>query len=577
MSEAKIKINGQITGTAWLIGQHLAITAAHCVTAVGTEVSLLFKNCTNGAYDVLVAAKVCVRNATMDGALLKLEASPGKPALAASKLAPSSHPNWFAQGFPALTEGQVQLFEANGVVGATTTLVRNDNPTVIQLNLNHAAFAPEEKFDAMTGARVHALAGMSGSAVRIRGGPSDGRVIGIIRCSVPVMPQDVIYATPIEALWTDFSPHLGDVTLHEWRRTAGSVRNNPAAGNVISNVDEELVAAAWKDNVVKDITVDLPWDSAGLLIPAILRLTLHQPGIARLHVRNPVAWNERLRRYGDSWIALERFNPNERTNPAIECALPNTDIGTIYPTVAAVAAAIHSACDRFVLDFLDERLVAMFEAQQPGDYSGFPIAADVLKHMAETWATWRAQLRSDSALLHHFLALMLTHQGSHDCTAEPSPGAGPLTMKECLLPATIFSLAIAPFLPNALIPKYPQPGNIGQNQTTGHSCGILAVKRQRLDSELRGHQWPTQVVLLQQLQYLPAEWQAATGTLISNGRSPRPTLSRPAPSALIVTCDEDTRLAIRTSVQAVRNHLAGRDAQQIQIRQEYAASAVSPA
>jgi hypothetical protein len=241
-----------------------------------------------------------------------------------------------------------------------------------------------------------------------------------------------------------------------------------------------------------------------------------------------------------------------------------------------VAETIHAACDRFVLDYLNERLTVMFEAQQPGDYSSFAIAPDVLQYMAVTWATWREKLCTDPALLHHFLALMLTHHGSHDCTAELSPGAGPLTMKECILPATTFGLAIAPFMPVALVPKRPQPGNIGQDQTTGHSCGILAVKRQRLDSELRGHQWPTQVVLLQQLPYLPGEWQVATGTLLSSGRSPRPTLSRPAPSALIVTCDEETRYAIRTSVQAVRNHLAGRHAQQIQIRLDYAASAVPP-
>jgi len=385
-----------------------------------------------------------------------------------------------------------------------------------------------------------------------------------------------IYATPIEAVWAEFAPHLPGIALHQWSRTGGSIHHDAARGLVISNIDEDLITAAWKDDVVKDITVDLPWDASSPLVSAVLRVVLHQPGIARLHVRSPVAWNERLRRYADSWIALERFNPNERANPGIDCAHASADTGTTYPTVAAVAEAIHAACDKFVLEQLHERLSAMFEAQHPADYAGFPIAPDVLTHMAATWASWRAQFQADPALLHHFFALMLTHQGAHDSAVDPSPGAGPLTFRDCLFPATIFALAVAPFLPTAFTPKRPQPGNIGQDQATGHACGIAAIKRQRLDSELRGHQWVTQVVLLQQLDYMPEAFQAATGNLLSSGRAPRPTLSRTAPSALIITCDEDTRVAIGTGVQAMRTHLAGRQAQQIKIQQDYAASAVTP-
>lgn len=574
MSEAKIRIGGRITGTAWLVHPRHAITAAHCVGALGTAVELLFVNPISHAYDVPIAATVLVRDALQDGALLQLAtAPPGIPVLSIIQSPVDTRPQWLARGFPAIAENNVHLFEARGTVGVTTALVQDGNPQVIQLNLANASSAPELRVDEITGNAVHSLAGLSGSAVRILDDLGAGHVIGIIRCSVTAMPQDIIYAAPIEALWDEFAPHLPGVTLHRQSRTNGTVRTGPVVGSVISNIDEDLVAAAWKDNVVKDITVDLPWDATSPLIPAILRIILHQPGIERLRVRNPAAWNARLHNYADTWIALERFNLQGIGNPAIECAQPSTESGNSFSSGSAVAEVIHSACDRFVLEHVDQRLGLLFELTQPRDIAGYDIARDVLQQMKVTWAAWRSPLRADAALLHHFLALMLTHEGGHDCTLDPSPGAGPLTMEECILPAIIFGLAIAPILPTTLAPKHPQPGNVGQNGTSGHACGILAIKRRRMEFELRGRQWQTQVVLLQGLRCTAEVLQASTSTLLSGNHSQRPTLNRPAPSALVISRDEETEAAIGAGARQLRHHLASLTVKHVQIQAAYETSA----
>jgi hypothetical protein len=576
MSVAKTIFQGNRFGTAWLIHERHVVTAAHCVGAVGSAVDIQFWNPATNSFDPVNAGEVVRLNVPLDAALIRLVvARPDIPCLPVTrKGAPNSQPNWSGMGFPAAGAALVGVFGLQGSVALMrTAIVRKvANVAAIQLTcvqgLNQ--FPAQQLVDA-DGIQIHILAGISGSAVVI--GERSNRVVGLVRCSFAALGAGTIYATSLEDVWAEFAPELPGVTLHDWQRIAGSVRL--AAAGVVSNLDRELVNATWKEDVVKDITVDIPWAEARTLVPAILRLALHQPGLLRLHVRNAAAWNERFRCFADTWIALETFNPQERNAPAVELAQANHDAGTDYASVSAVAEAIQAMCDSYVLDLLDERLGVMFAAQRPEDYTGYHIASDILQQMTVNWTAWRDQLRADRILLHHFLALILTHHGTHDCGLESSPGAGPLTFRECLFPAVVFSLAVAPFLPAAIAPKRPQPGNLGHEAVNGHACGIQAIKRRPLDSELRGHQWPTQMVLLQWLRDLPAVWQAATDTLVSGGRS-RPTLSRPAPSALIITRDEEIRTAIATSVAAIRQVLQARSSAQTQRQQDYADSASLP-
>lgn len=574
MTEAKIRVEGIIKGTCWLVDSQHVITAAHCVGDLGTSVELLFLNQKTRSRDIVVNAAVVVTDKDADGALLRLERKLDElelPRIVSSQS--DSIIQWTARGFPSVAEDCVDVVEVQGTAKGTTFLKLQGRPQAIQLNLSHGSISPEERYDE-SGNKLHALGGLSGSAVCIREGPEKGSVVAIVRCSFPGMPQDFVYATPLDSIWSKFSEYLPDTKLHQWNRTTGGIRMGDDGRTVLSSIDPELVFSAWSENTVKEITVDMDYEGDSPLIDAVLRVVLHQPGISHLHVRNYRAWNHRLRRHAEDWIGLAQFSPDTAHYPAEELLGGYRGFSLEFADAASAAMAIHEACDRFVLSSIRDFLSLLFEAENPRDYATFHIAPDVLGEMKRTWKEWRKQLESDASLLHHFLAQTLTHNSEYNSTVSASPGAGPLTLTECILPAVIFGLAIAPFFPQALIPAGMPPGNLGFQMITGHSCGIQAVRRESLDLVLRDHQWNTQIVLLKHLQYLPPELQIATGTLISQADAPRPTLTRPAPSAVIITCDRETRKAIGLGVPQLKAHLDLRQQEQNRRELNYVARAV---
>ncbi|MGZ0710066.1 ABC-three component system protein [Coraliomargarita sp. W4R53] len=399
--------------------------------------------------------------------------------------------------------------------------------------------------------------GMSGGGLF----DTDGKFIGIhLSHTDSTMTRSAILAEVIVRTLQDvhaleFAPRVQQQVIPK----VVIIREGEDAGSIISNIDQQLIMAAWTSNTVKEIIVDLPWNRNDPLITAVLRIALHQNEGSRLKVRNASAWNERIHKYADTWIALEQFNPTEKSNISIELQTAAVGTGNPYSSSNELARSIHSLCDLFILNVLNNRLDIIFEATNPRDHIGFHIADDVKDEMIKTWDNWNASLEKDPELLHHFLALMLTENGAHDITKGYCPGAGPLTIEDCILPATVFSLAITPFLPNAMGPKHPLPGNLSSTNSSGHSCGINAVKRTRLDSALKQHQWSTDLVLLQHVRQSPMTWQISTDPLTNSSQSPRPSLTSPSPAGALITRDEETEAAIGKNIQELTDHLSRRD------------------
>lgn len=577
MSEAKIRITGQIKGTAWLVHEQHAITAAHCVGAVGSALELLFEDPATHVYDVLMAAVVQERDAKNDGALLKLQSPKnGTPVLQPSQLHGNFRPRWLARGFPSLAESAVQVVEARGITGGITALVQAGNPHVIQLNLEHASTTPEERIDPVSGQRVHALAGMSGAAVKIAAGPGEGRVIGMVRCSIPLLPQDIIYATPIDQLWPLFAPHIGNPPLQALGRQSGQIVPDPVnPGGVLSSIDADLVNLAWGDSgTITDIYVDYTWDGAEGLRAAVIRLVLHQPKIFRLHVREPALWTMHIRKAAKQWMVLESFQHELLPNQCIALTHAPSDNISTFPNNVVTGQAIQQTCDLWVLAKLNEHLGMLFVAANPRDFSPqFDIAPDVRTEMETTWQLWHPKLAGDPALLHHFLTLLLTEHGDFDATGMPCPGAGPLTLMDCIIRGATFGLAVAPFLPAAFHPKWPHPGNIGADTTHGHVCGIRGLQSTKLEKALRGHAWRTHVVVLRQLDQLPEQWRISSSSFETRSATRRTALNQVAPAALVIPCDEELCDALATNVAAIRALLAARMQELQQAQEEYANNA----
>ena len=96
-SIAKLFINNELMGTAWLIDHQFAITAAHCIDDGSENVTLSFPDIDS------IPATLIDKDAHLDVALLKLEQSQFdlKP-LEISKRPDSDFQtnNWFAHGYP---------------------------------------------------------------------------------------------------------------------------------------------------------------------------------------------------------------------------------------------------------------------------------------------------------------------------------------------------------------------------------------------------------------------------------------------------------------------------------------------
>lgn len=577
MSEAKIRYNGGYTGTAWLIHEQFAITAAHCVAVIGTRVDLLFENPVTNVHEEIVGATVVERDAVNDGALLRLDAArAGAPILQPVRLHDRLRPNWRARGFPSLGQGAIGIFEANGGTGGLTTLAQDGNPRAIQLNLAFGALAPVERYDVVTNAPLHALAGMSGSAVTIAGGAGDGRVIGLIRCSIPQFPQDIVYATPLSVFWPVFAPHFGNPPMLALDRQAGRIIPDPVhPGGVLSSIDDDLVGLAWGDPPkVTDLYIDFTWDGAAGFREAIIRLALHQPGILRLHVRDHTVWAGNFRQAARQWMALEAFDHEGLHVPCIPWTQAPADEVVAFPGAAAVGRAVHFACDRWILAKLHEHLNRLFVSASPRDLSfQLDLAPDVCAEMEATWRIWHPRLVADGQLLHHFLALLLTQHGDFDSGTMPCPGAGPRTLMDCVIRGAVFGLAVAPFLPTAFHPKFPQPGNVNANALNGHVCGIRGLQSTKLERALRNHAWRTHIVVLRQLEQVPEQWQVSSESFATRSAARRTALNLVAPTALVIACDEPLCNALAAGAAATRDYFTIRMNELRQAQEEYANNA----
>ncbi len=186
-SIAKLIINGELMGTAWLIDHQFAITAAHYFDNDVEGVTLSFPTVD------LIAVALIEKDVQLDVALLKLEQTQNKlqPLKISKRPTSAQHNKWEAHGYPGVI---IDRFNAGITIGGE---VRNfwiqfKGVSTIQLLCNEGV--NEIDFQAPN------LGGMSGAPVIIQ----NNRVVGMIRYAPPEFGEKILVATPVDVVAEKF-------------------------------------------------------------------------------------------------------------------------------------------------------------------------------------------------------------------------------------------------------------------------------------------------------------------------------------------------------------------------------------
>ena len=238
-------------------------------------------------------------------------------------------------------------------------------------------------------------------------------------------------------------------------------------------------------------------DGPELLGPAgvaILRVACHSR-TCRLHA-TPALWSAYVRA-----LSLESPHAEGMAMPTIVGGNPGGAAQNPI-TIASdiLARQIHRSLDSWLLEQLHAHLVPFFASNaDPGRAIGLAIAPDLRGAMAEAWAEWHAEFGDDSALLSHFLRLMICAVDDDDNRAAGQVLVGPIKWKE-IVRGTAVALAIAAAW-QTTSPKSAGPGNLvrlrnGDSDWVGHGCAADLINGNDMSLCAATYMWRTQFVIL---------------------------------------------------------------------------------
>ncbi|XHR31036.1 MAG: ABC-three component system protein [Chthoniobacteraceae bacterium] len=549
-----LRVNGEWTGTAWIVAPGFAITARHCVSNASNAIRLIF-----GAMQC--AAIVTDIDEQLDVALLSLEIGALHPMplklLACPRENVYPQPDWIAHGFPgALSDAELGV----ALTGKITLFRASYNGGVaMQLNCEEAGNVPN--FQAAT------FGGMSGAPVVVNLG--NEKVVAMIFEAPPVAGEHIIYATPADAIVHRFAAHLGGISIESWDGLRGIATIIRDAGGIgfTTNIDNAFVRAAWTGNLAG------AWcngrsDESPQFVSALARLLIHSPGLqaTKLDLSGAQAWAVVVKAAARRWVPTRGFQADSLSHRYVwrELTVDAQPSGGVrFPDLDTLAAAIHGYCDRWVLDALRGRVDEFFAADNTQTIINYSIADDIREVMTPLWHSWRIRLESNPAVLHHFLALLLTAHGNHDFT-RACAGAGPLTMENCLFRPLVFSLAVCSCMRAEIAGlKYPQPGNFGNEELPGHACGIEILDGKLFQVSLSAHRWATPIVIFPNCSSSISELRAGQKRFRERKSEPTVSIRDDLPREVVFSADsalltamEMGRYELVAEVQARCNELS---------------------
>ena len=259
-------------------------------------------------------------------------------------------------------------------------------------------------------------------------------------------------------------------------------------------VPAEQLVSSWSEHQPFEIILPDAPGALGAVAGAVLRVACHSRN-CRLHAA-PSLWTQHVRA-----LSLESPHAEGMDMPTIQGGNPGgaaQDPVELAPAI--LARRIHRSLDTWLLKQLNDHLQPFFASNaDPGRRINLTMANDVRAAMAATWADWHASFTEESALLNHYLRLMICAVDDDDSLEAAQVLVGP-TKRSAIVRGTAVALAIASAW-QTTSPKSAGPGNLvrlrdGDSAWAGHGCVADMINGSDMSLCAASYMWQTQFVIL---------------------------------------------------------------------------------
>ncbi|TWU44932.1 hypothetical protein Q31b_01030 [Novipirellula aureliae] len=566
-SVARLLVSDQHVGSAWLISRKIVCTADHCVvdSELNTNVELIFPSCR-------ITGTVVEKDADLDIALIEVDPESHTieplPIIARPmQLKPSTQ--WQLHGHPVqnaeVDEGGLTLEgHISNAQSGTETSPR------MQLSCDQGARLGEQNSP---------FGGVSGGPVIVCPRDNTGEVYVIGSISYHHVSQDsILYCTPIDEVVERHPQRLQETQLKSWdasRRILSVVSDDRGCR---TNMDEHLILSVWQDGLTGLWCNILP-DESPILTSAIERIVVQSPfATARanteLHFMGAAAWRSRCECCTKEWVPVDGVSIKKTLSKYAFVELGDEPIplgGLRFNNIDELADHLKSQCNKWAFRRLRERVSEAFD--NPVGELHYEIASDLVVPMRKLWNNWLNILKNDSSTLHHFFGLMLCSDGGV-LMAESAAGTGPETIDACVLHATVYSLAVCVALPEKLSSlRVQSPGNLGQDDMSGHSCGIQIMSGKTIRMADRSHKWKTPFVMLPHLHTLWEVFRVTEARLDQEVNPSGRSFHQEPTRTLVLPGDCELMVAIEQGINTLRAVLEQRYSEFLTVQEQYVAGA----
>lgn len=501
-SVARMTVRGLHVGSAWLVTSDLVCTANHCVVncELNADVELQFPSAT-------ITGNLIEKDSELDIALIQIAAASHSVApleLIARPIQLTASTQWQLHGYPVQ---HAEYHEGGLSLNGHVDNARSGSATspLMQLLCNQGLTTGDGQ------PAQSPFGGVSGCPVVVcpRDNEDQTFVIGVI-AHHHTAQDNILYCTPIDEVVSRHSNRFPDTTLKSWDATRKILIVGRGENGFRTNLDASLIKNLWQDGLT-GLWCNLLPDVLPVLTSAIERIVVQSP-FARatpntdLHFKGADAWKSRCERCTMDWVPVDESTIKTTLGKYSFVELADDRLphgGEHFDSLAQLADHVRGLCNQWAFERLRVRMSETFD--NPVGELKYNIAPDVLVAMQKLWAEWIEVFSNDQETLHHFIGLMLSCDGGV-LMADSAAGTGPETIDRCVLRATVFAMALCVALPEQLQkPRGTSPGNLGQDEMSGHSSGIQTMGGLTLTMADRSHKWKTLFVML---PHLSAPWEA---------------------------------------------------------------------